>query len=494
MTRAAPKERRSLLDKFVAQAAMLFAASPKYRSAMLVVAQYWNDQADDECHARVVVSTRDLPVWPHVCDDYADEIWDDEASAMVPNPARREGEGCDRCMYKTLPFRLHLSPPAWEAYCHEHANQDQELGEAYLPYAIARPGPGGVEIEIVGVLQRPWLELVTDDHPQAAWPDRHARELFAQICAAPDDNGPRIVLGDHLLETRKHAVDPRGEYLSLVFARSLDVEGRARRAQLLAAHERDWLAPLGPVIPIGCAWFERGFLARASVYARGELPAKLRDAETWGTVEVVRMLPGSDDLIVPAMTALRDVGPVGPLGALALATAARPWRIETLHLVTPLDDLDAPLSPALLPRLRHLILGEAALEPGLDTVLDGLRAWPTLERVTLTMDHGPMAASFAALRIRHRRLGVRELAVALRGENREPAGWQVVFGPDDTVELAMAGWHPAARFESLVTLVRQLPNDLTIRCASSDCYRLTADDLDQLTRRAGRPIDLGATR
>src|SRR5215510_4747091 len=60
--------RDTLLARFAEHAAALFAAAPARRSVLLAVAQYWNDNADDEVHGFVVVSSRATPVWPHECD------------------------------------------------------------------------------------------------------------------------------------------------------------------------------------------------------------------------------------------------------------------------------------------------------------------------------------------------------------------------------------------------------------------------------------------
>src|ERR1043165_6117004 len=82
-------------------------------------------------------------------------------------------------------------------------------------------------------------------------------ELLALVYAAPDDDGPRLVYADALLERG----DPRGELIALQIARArgpISDEARAREAELLADDARcaGWAQPLSAV---GSCRFERGF-------------------------------------------------------------------------------------------------------------------------------------------------------------------------------------------------------------------------------------------
>nr|HEX4316534.1 TIGR02996 domain-containing protein [Kofleriaceae bacterium] len=79
--------------------------------------------------------------------------------------------------------------------------------------------------------------------------------LFAAVDAAPDDDAPRRVLADALLELG----DPRGELIALQLAPVLD---DARIRALLDAHRAEWA---GKLDLIGDVVFERGFPARVTI-------------------------------------------------------------------------------------------------------------------------------------------------------------------------------------------------------------------------------------
>ncbi|MGH2899210.1 MAG: hypothetical protein ACRDMZ_11095, partial [Solirubrobacteraceae bacterium] len=324
--------RTELLQRFEKHARTLLEQQPSRRSVMLAVAQYWNDGADDEVHAEIVCSTRETPVWPHECsNEYGDDLNDKPTRPLA-------GEECCMCAdWESFRFDFYAaygSPlvVAIELFCREGATQHMDSSEAYTPYAIARRAGDTIEIEVTAVPQRP-ANAVTGCLPEAnpPWNDARSRALFDEICAAPDDDGPRVVLSDLLLSSRPD--DPRGEAIALSLARAPDPAIRARRDELIATHLVEWIHPLGAVIPPGCAWFERGFLSRAHVYAPGAREQDLvKGAAAWGTVEVLRISPGSCDVIDPAMVALRDVGPLGEVGLEALIEAGRPWAIERLHV------------------------------------------------------------------------------------------------------------------------------------------------------------------
>lgn len=62
-------------------------------------------------------------------------------------------------------------------------------------------------------------------------------ELFLNVYRAPGDDGPRLVLADHLQQEG----DPRGEFIALQF----DTSARARKRadKLLERHRAAFLAP-----------------------------------------------------------------------------------------------------------------------------------------------------------------------------------------------------------------------------------------------------------
>ena len=107
---------------------------------------------------------------------------------------------------------------------------------------------------------RCWLELP------------RARDLYELVCESPADDGPRRVLADYLLE-HEH---PRGELIALSLAGpgGRTPELLPRSGELLAAHGRRWLSPLGAVIPETGARWERGFSRARTCTSRASRPMR----------------------------------------------------------------------------------------------------------------------------------------------------------------------------------------------------------------------------
>lgn len=464
--------RDEIVAQFKDHAAALFAAKAEFRSAMLAVAQYWNDQANDEVHAHVIASSRATPVWPHECE------WTNEDEYRVV-PAL-SGEACRWCGGEGVEMRVYggyadATVNALELFCAEGSHQNQSDGEAYAPFLVARrTDDGTVDVEVVGHARR--VPGATIGSGAAAdWPDARARALFDEVCRHADDDGPRTVLSDYLLEA--HPDDPRGEAIALALARDLDADTRARRDALFAAHAEGWLHPLGEVIAPGCAHFERGFLARADVFASSAAKRDhVIDAAAWGTVHTIRFTPGSRDLVAPAMLALRSVGPLRDDGAQQIARAPRPWRIE--HVVLE-DGPHAPLVDATnLPRLVKLDVPLAFR----DRVADFGRArwWRQLACLGFTGVDDPGAlADWHGLRAR---LGVPELAITT-------GGWRLGFTAEETVSVRWGAWHANGSLPGLAELAASLAK---VALVSTRERVFTANDVAWLRDRTGRDIMLRA--
>lgn len=484
--------RTAMLGRFEKLATALFEKQPSRRSIMFAVAQYWNDGADDEVHATMVCSVRETPVWPHECD----YVYDENRKFVTTRPL--DGEECGLCGdWNELRFDFYgdNGDPivvAFELFCREGSNQSMAESEAYAPYAIARRAGDRIELELVGVPHRP-ANAVIGYLPDAGdpWSDARSRALFQEICRARDDDGPRVVLSDLLLAARPD--DPRGEAIALSLVREPDAATRARRDELIGAHLVEWIHPLGAVIPPGCAHFERGFLARAHVYARDALHRGIvQGAPAWGTLEVLRFSPGSDDVIDPAMVALRDVGPVGEAGLAALAAADRPWAIERLHVAidgaAPRTAIDTLAGMTQLPRLRELVL-TLPDHPELDPVIADLASpsrspWSSqLQQLTLVVRTLSPLARWARLRPVHA-----ALAAVLADDDRQPSGWQFRFGAGTAVEIAQVGWHPAATMAQLAALVNELLPAATVRLGSTPYRGCGSDEARYLREHTGRDV------
>ncbi len=102
--------------------------------------------------------------------------------------------------------------------------------------------------------------------------------LYRAVFAAPEDDGPRLVLADALQERG----DPRGEFISLQLQKPRAQRSERRMQKLLERHRADFLRALGSVVssPDRHQLWDRGFLSEASAVLRGDLC----EVPDWATV------------------------------------------------------------------------------------------------------------------------------------------------------------------------------------------------------------------
>lgn len=147
-------------------------------------------------------------------------------------------------------------------------------------------------------------------------------QLFAAVYAAPDADGPRAVLADHLLELG----DPRGEFITLQLAKTkgpLSASAGRRERHLIEQHELQWLGTLGHcILPTTTTW-ERGFLVSAQARLHGETVGDPR----WATVQRLTLL--APDHARP----LELTG--GTMMALVELLDATPTCLDVLHKARP---------------------------------------------------------------------------------------------------------------------------------------------------------------
>lgn len=138
----------------------VFKQYPEFKSALMMVAQYWNDEADDAVHNEIIFSELDEPDIKAVDDarekDKHDEInWASKKSSIY-------------CFEPDIKDKLDIykwddnydAIPAFAAYCSEGASQEDSLLEAYLPYALIKRVDNDISVKIVGEKIRPWLDGV----------------------------------------------------------------------------------------------------------------------------------------------------------------------------------------------------------------------------------------------------------------------------------------------------------------------------------------------
>lgn len=148
-------------DEVLPRVEAVFDANPSLNSVAMLVAQYWNDEADDAVHVSFVFSVLDEPdldAW-NEADDGDD----------VNTPGIDTWRLWEEIHYGSsrLPWDANgAAIPLFASVCPEGGSQDGEQLTSYAPYALLRRTPTGVETEIVGVATRPWLDGVTPSWEQ----------------------------------------------------------------------------------------------------------------------------------------------------------------------------------------------------------------------------------------------------------------------------------------------------------------------------------------
>ncbi len=217
-----------------------------------------------------------------------------------------------------VPYRATSTQPFWNALF-------KLAGKITDPRQLRRLD--GLAAEGVAVTMQAWLrgklaalrETTADqlvDHPEPpevaeilallgprklSIGSKNLEALLGAIYDAPDDDAPRLVLADALLERG----DPRGELIALQLRgdRHSDKLSTKREKELLDTHGKQWLGELAPVVMAGYT-FARGFLAECRIDTRHlDRVQKLAGHPAWATV---RSLAGSALIgLHPVMRGLR---------------------------------------------------------------------------------------------------------------------------------------------------------------------------------------------
>ena len=167
--------RQKIIDEYVVPIVKnVFEKYPKIRSATFTVAQYWNDNANDEVHNFFLFSVLETPDWEAFTkaeqEDRIDSINlpDFETNEYFSYfslqwDARNELEK-DKDFYRW--YGMSEEIPAFAAYAPGGAHQSMDYSEAYNPYAILYRKDNDVEVKIVGKMLRPWLDGIK---PEKSW-------------------------------------------------------------------------------------------------------------------------------------------------------------------------------------------------------------------------------------------------------------------------------------------------------------------------------------
>ncbi len=185
-------------------------------------------------------------------------------------------------------------------------------------------------------------------------------QLLANVYAHPDDDGPRLVFADWLLEQN----DPWGEFITLQFKPELTKAEKSRAAALQTKHGKAWLGALAGVT-LKDVSFRRGFPSRVVARFKGQREVEqFGDASEWATVEDLSWsLPGAwtaDEARwqqhLPKHARPRVMA-VQSVTLARLLEAKTPWPVEVLTVTThDVEVMRRFADSGLFPRVRALTI------------------------------------------------------------------------------------------------------------------------------------------
>lgn len=160
-TRCADELRRVLLADCQKTVRLVLKKHKPLRSVGLLVAQYWDDEAEDAVHERFICSELELPDVDAALD--GSDVYSRERDYVnLPSYKKRTPP------YVTAPWDPDAAVPAFAAYCTEGGDQSKPARNNYSLVAVFSRGGG---MKIVGPKRRPHL----DGHPVEAMRRRLAR-------------------------------------------------------------------------------------------------------------------------------------------------------------------------------------------------------------------------------------------------------------------------------------------------------------------------------
>jgi uncharacterized protein (TIGR02996 family) len=327
----------------------------------------------------------------HTLDDTATmleaaTVWDDPRLTKIlrgllvelPWTGRRSRDGWRRifrAIYQhddpRLPEFACALPPTWTVGADMQRFLTDELANAIHPMTVVELPEAEALLALLGERDKPG-------------PIETEEDLLARIYERPEDDAPRAVYADWLLERD----NPRGEFISLQLRAAKDEAAAKREAALLKKHHKAWLGPLDPVVRD--VKFRRGFPAVATVKFRHQ-----RDVEqhghhaAWATIEELSWTysQARDDRLewsramTPEMHGLRVVHDPSLTHLLG---AAQPWSIERLYFRNvAATQFQALLDHPRLPALQILSVGHGVKPSWLNNIT---KCPPHLELATALDD------------------------------------------------------------------------------------------------------------
>jgi len=254
------------------------------------------------------------------------------------------------------------------------------LHATILEVARERPAPDPTGLEAVRTALAQYDQRTTDREARTS-------KLLDAVYANSDDDGPRLVLADHLSEVG----DPRGELIALQCQTApLTAKQQARVRHLVDEYGKAWFDELGDaaIMKDGLA-FERGFVAKVRVRLGGK--QRTIGNRIWSTVREADLGAGSfaDELLDPICKSLRVLTGVNGAALDLMLRHRRALPLEVIGLDYGGDDRFsglAELGRAILPNLREL---HARTPHALAPLRAALEALPPLDRLHVEEQPGP---------------------------------------------------------------------------------------------------------
>ncbi len=306
---------------------------------------------------------------------------------------------------RRLVARGPLQSPEVRAHCLATAGP---IIDAMTAAAAARPA---IDAPPLQTLERCTTLVAQDLRDHVRFPHGPEGELLAMVLAAPDDDAPRQIYADALLE----AGDPRGDFIAIQFklargeASDSDV---LHLRELYRTHEPDWLGDLSRVLKSRV--YRAGFLERAALCrvgsdeeARAMWDRAANDARL-GTIRVLE--PGHATAadyqrfaFSPAMKNLREVAVLSSSMFERICSAGEAWGFSALvfHIPVDLAMLGHLTAARSLPALREVaFFGAASSATGTAATIHALEGWAErsrLDAISLALAHEPARSGFESL-------------------------------------------------------------------------------------------------
>lgn len=238
--------------------------------------------------------------------------------------------------------------------------------EERLAQSVAAIKKSGLTSKTISRVDRAALDALkakpSDKSPKVSSKRADEAALFDAVYQDPDDDGPRAVLADFLIERG----DPRGELITLMLSRTK--EGEKRALAIIRKNQKSWLGAIAPwvkyvaypsVDPVDperiSLWWNRGFLAGGIIAITKPKLAELAGSPLWSTLERVSSLrfepkDGVDDALVrffDRARALRSlIRTTGHTVLMASRSQRAVSRLERVHAYVA-DDALEPVATAL---------------------------------------------------------------------------------------------------------------------------------------------------